>query len=110
MQTSGGNPDLLKAVFTKLNSVYAELQRVVIQGSDSSKKESVTESLLQHHVRKAKFDERATKWLKESEVTDKKIRSVMTGARSLRSRRFQYGTGSSIKSNVSMTKVIAKKK
>ena len=66
MQTSGGNPDLLKAVLTKLNSVYAELERVVIQEFDSLKKESLTESLQQHHVRKAKFDDRAVKWLKEA--------------------------------------------
>ena len=108
MQTSGGDPYLLKAVLTKLNCVYAELERVVIQEFDSSKKKFLTESLQLHHVRKAKFDERATKWLKESEVTVKEIRSVMTGARSLRSRRFQSGTSSSIKFNLSMTKVIAK--
>ena len=46
-------------VMSKINNVYAEMERLTVNELNSSRKASLTSSTQAHHVVKAKFDERA---------------------------------------------------
>ena len=83
---------------SKINSMYAEMEHLTINERDHSRKASLTSSMQAHHVVKAKFDERATNWLKAAKLDEKDIRNVMTATNVLCShsqRRATTGSSSS---------------
>ena len=76
---SDANVKSFKGVMSKINNVYAEMERLTNE-LDSSRKASLTGSMQAHHVVKAKFDERETTRLKAAKLDEKDIRNAVVGS------------------------------
>ena len=59
-ESSNSDLNSVKATIAKINNVYSDLERVVINETDNSRKETLMALLQAHHVVKSKFDGQAT--------------------------------------------------
>ena len=72
-KSSNSDLNSMKATIAKISNVYSDLERVVINATDNSRKETLMALLQAHHAVKSKFDGQATARLTSAEVGNTEI-------------------------------------
>ena len=83
-----------KQVLSRINSVYSDLSRITVNETEETAYKTLEAMMKDEHVRKARFDTKASEWLETFE-NPKEISSIVTAPRSLRSRSARSKSSSS---------------
>ena len=112
-------PNVLKIAISSLNTVYLELEQLLLQKQDEEKREDLMEEMQKQHAATTVFDESATMWLQRTRI--EKAASIVSAPCRLRSTIAQHlssqlkskgmqSNSTSTSSSFSSRKVVAKKR